>query len=552
MGNRADRVGKAGRDRTARTALPSVIPAKAEFPMAGLRQVAWHCLVAAGILLLSTPPLHAQVSRDSILQRIWTVGMDSSLAEPLGRALFDSLGPRLTGSPGLRAANDWLVKTYTSWGITARNERYGTWRGWRRGTTHIDLVAPRTRSLEGTMLGWSPGTGDRDVTAGTVILPHFKDSTEFVAWLPQARGKYVLVAPGQPTCRPTDDWTANATPESARRMDSLRQALTAEWRARIEATGYSLALGTGSLGLRLEQAGIAGIVTSRPTNGWGTFQVFETYDTIAPAVALSCEDYGLVYRLTEDNRHPQLRMNLEAELLGEQPVANTIATIPGSKRKNEYVILSAHLDAWDAASGANDNGAGTLIMMEAMRILKRVLPHPQRTILAGHWTGEEQGLVGSRAFSEDHPEVVKGLQFMFNHDLGTGRVNRIHGAGLPDAAAHLEQWLSRLPAVFQEQVKFEGTGQPSGGSSDHAPFNCQGAPAMLLGSAGWDYGKYDGHTNRDSYDKVVYDDIRSDAVLLAMLAYEASEDPAFISRERAPGTWPACQPAPRHTRPRLR
>jgi Zn-dependent M28 family amino/carboxypeptidase len=229
-----------------------------------------------------------------------------------------------------------------------------------------------------------------------------------------------------------------------------------------------------------------------------------------------------------------------------------MATPPGTGNNNQYYILSGIFVAWYGAAGANDNGAGTLIVMEAMRILKRVLPHPQRTILAGHWTGEEEGLVGSRAFSEDHPEVVKGLQFMFNHDLGTGRVNRIHGAGLPDAAAHLEQWLARLPPVFQEQVKFEGTGQPSGGSSDHAPFNCAGAPAMLLGSVGWDYGKYDGHTNRDSYDKVVYDDIRSDAVLLAMLAYLASEDPSRISRERAPGAWPACQAAPRHTRPRLR
>ncbi|MFZ0657419.1 MAG: TonB family protein, partial [Candidatus Binataceae bacterium] len=131
---------------------------------------------------------------DSVLKHIWALGEDSSQAEHLSSVLFDSIGPRLTGSPDLKRGNDWLVKTYESWGIDARNEQYGTWRGWRRGYSHIDLIAPRTRSLEGTMLGYSPGTGKRDLTAPTVILPRFADSTEFVKWLPSARGKLILVA----------------------------------------------------------------------------------------------------------------------------------------------------------------------------------------------------------------------------------------------------------------------------------------------------------------------------------------------------------------------
>src|SRR5678816_1525728 len=165
---------------------------------------------AAAALLLVAQPLTAQGSfatSNPVLQRIWTIGMDSSMTEPLARTLFDSLGPRLTGSPDQRRANDWLVKTYTSWGIQAKNEQYGTWRGWRRGYSHIDLISPRVRSLEGTMLAWSPGTGKKDLTAGTIILPKFKDSTEFVAWLPKAKGKFVLVAPGRQTCRPAADWS---------------------------------------------------------------------------------------------------------------------------------------------------------------------------------------------------------------------------------------------------------------------------------------------------------------------------------------------------------
>jgi hypothetical protein len=114
------------------------------------------------------------------------------------------------------------------------------------------------------------------------------------------------------------------------------------------------------------------------------------------------------------------------QLLGEQPVYNVVATLPGAKA-NEYALLSAHFDSWDGPSGATDNATGTITMLEAMRILKQVLPHPQRTIVAGHWTGEEEGEVGSKAFSEDHPE--KGLQGVFNQDNGTGRVMRVGAAG---------------------------------------------------------------------------------------------------------------------------
>ena len=163
---------------------------------------------------------------------------------------------------------------------------------------------------------------------------------------------------------------------------------------------------------------------------------------------------GHVYRLTEDGRNPQVRMNLDADLLGEQPVFNTIATLPGSSKKDEYVMLSAHFDSWDGSSGATDNGTGTLTMMEAMRILKLVYPHPKRTILVGHWSSEEEGLVGSRAFTEDHPEVVQGLQVLLNQDNGTGRIVRASGGGLPDAAAHLQKWIDTMKAALP--IEHEG------------------------------------------------------------------------------------------------
>ncbi|HEX5439013.1 MAG TPA: M20/M25/M40 family metallo-hydrolase, partial [Gemmatimonadaceae bacterium] len=393
-------------------------------------------LIAASALLVAAPLRTAAAqtfpTTDPVIQRIWDMGMDSSHTKQLAEQLFDSIGPRLTGTPEQKAGNDWLVATYKSWGIDAHNEQYGTWRGWRRGYSHIDLVAPRVRSLEGQMLGYSPGTGKKDLTRTTIILPRFADSTEFVKWLPNAKDKFILVSAPQPTCRPSEDWATNATPDSRERMDSLRAAINREWGGRnVRGTGYSLALGTGELGLRLEEAGVAGIITSRPTDSWGTMRVFETYDKKAPAIALSCEDYGLVFRLTKNHQHPMVTMNLDAQLLGERPVYNTIAEIKGTEHPDQYVMLSAHFDSWDGSSGATDNGTGTLTMLEAMRILKQVYPHPKRTILVGHWSGEEEGEVGSKAFTEDHPEVLKGLQALFNQDNGTGRIVRINGGGLP-------------------------------------------------------------------------------------------------------------------------
>jgi carboxypeptidase Q len=549
-------------------------------------------IIATALVLAPRQASLAQTfpTDDPIIKRIWAVGMDSSQTMHLAQVLFDSIGPRLTGTPDQKRGNDWLVQTYKSFGIDARNEQYGTWRGWRRGHSHIDLVAPRLRSLEGMMVGYSPGTGGKDLTATPIILPRFNDSTEFVKWLPTARGKLVLVSAPMPTCRPPEDWAQNATPESKERMDSLAASIQREWGGRnVRGTGYSLALGGGELGKRLEEGGVAGLITSRPkldfqrgAGGWGTIEIFETYNTHAPTIAVSCEDYGLVYRLTENNQGPKLRLNLDAELLGEQPVYNTVAMIKGREKPNEYVMLSAHFDSWDGSSGATDNGTGTLTMLEAMRILEKVYPNPKRTILVGHWSGEEEGEVGSKAFTEDHPEVLKGLQALFNQDNGTGRIVRVGGGGLPNAAEHIQQWLDKIPTEWKAQINFAGAGRPAGGGSDDFSFACYGLPAFGLGALPWDYNVYTWHTNRDTYDKVVFDDLKSNATLTAMLAYLASEDPTLITRERVdlaalaqqaqsqpappnaagrgagrggrgfPTTWPQCVKAPRSTDPRLK
>ncbi|HEY3287982.1 MAG TPA: M20/M25/M40 family metallo-hydrolase [Gemmatimonadaceae bacterium] len=532
-------------------------------------------LIAA--LVASAASLRAQgaPTADAAIQRIWTLGMDSSQAPRLAQVLLDSLGPRLLGSPDMAAAEAWAMNTLGSWGIEANRENFGTWRGWRRGYSHIDLIAPRVRTLEGMMLGFSPGTKGKDKIAETIILPHFADSTEFVKWLPAVKGKLVLVSAPFASCRPTEDIVKNGLPATIARDSAWRADNAKEWGGRnVRGTGLSLALGGGELAVRLEEAGAAGVISSRPTNSRGGLALFETYTEKVPTVALSCEDYGLVFRLTDNDQHPKIRLNLESELLGEQPISNIIGRIPGTTKPEEYIVLSAHFDSWDGGSGATDNGTGSVMMLEAMRILKQVLPKPQRTILIGLWAGEEEGLVGSGAFAEDHPEVLKGLQGVFNQDGGTGRVTRLNAGGLPNAGVHLAGWLKQLKPEMQGMIPFDGSaGRPSMGGTDDASFACHGVPAFGMGGASWDYGVVTWHTTRDTFDKVVLDDLKHNATLVASLAYLASEDPSFITREKvdlntlpaggppgaparagaqAPRTWPTCTPVPRSTKPRLK
>jgi Zn-dependent M28 family amino/carboxypeptidase len=168
-----------------------------------------------------------------------------------------------------------------------------------------------------------------------------------------------------------------------------------------------------------------------------------------------------------------------------------------------------------------------------MRILKKIYPNPKRTILVGHWGSEEQGLNGSRAFVEDHPEIIKNIQAVFNQDNGTGRVVNISGQGFLNSYDYIGRWLFAVPDEIRNQIQTNFPGYPSGGGSDFASFVAAGVPAFSLSSNSWAYGIYTWHTNRDTYDKIVFDDVRNNAILTAILAYMASEDPQISSRVKS-------------------
>ena len=467
--------------------------------------------------------------KDPLVEAVIKEATENSQLEKLAHELMDGIGPRLVGSPKMMEAHEWAVKKYAGWGITARNEKWGEWRGWERGVSHIDMVAPWVKSLEGTQLAWCPSTNGKTVTAEVVILPDFADSLAFQKWLPSVKGKMVMISMMQPTGRPDYNWEEFGTTASFEKMKKERTAQTDAWTERIKKTGKT----NLTLPVALEKAGAVGIVTSNWSRGFGVNKIFQARTKKIPTVDIALEDYGLLYRLTESGKAPKISVRTDSKEKGVVPTFNTLAEIKGTEKPDEYVMLSAHFDSWDGGTGATDNGTGTLTMMEAMRILKLVYPNPKRTILVGHWSSEEQGLNGSRAFVEDHPEIVNNLQVLFNQDNGTGRITSITGQGFLHAYEYLSRWLSKVPSEYKEKLETTFPGNPAGGGSDNASFVAVGAPGISLSSLSWSYGNYTWHTNRDTYDKIVFDDVRNNAIVTAILVIQACEDPNKTSRDKS-------------------
>lgn len=537
----------------------------------------WLALPALmlGMALATPTAADAQtfLTDDPVIRQIWAEGMEveNSMAYDFAQALMDSIGPRLTGTPQYEAAGDWIMSQYRSWGVDVEKQQYGTWRGWERGITHIDLVEPRVRTLRGMLLAWSGGT-DGPVEADVVALPDFGSAAEFEAWLPEAEGKFVSISFPEPTCRAPESWEERATPASYQRMQAERSASEQAWGRSLL---LALGLTSGSVGgaedqiaQRLEAAGAAGVFRANWSDGWGADKIFDSSTTDMPSVHLDCEDYGLVTRLAQNGQAPRVRLDADAEWLGEVPAFNVVATIPGAELPDEYVLLGAHLDSWDGGSGATDNGTGTVMMLEAARILSEVYPNPRRTIVIGHWGAEEQGLIGSNAFQADNPDVMDGLQSAFNQDNGTWRIDYIRMMGFTGAGEHFARWFSAIPSEITQHIELDIPGLPESGGSDHMSFLCVPAPSFRFQSNYPDYRQYTWHTGIDTFDKIVFDDLRNNATLAAMVAYMASEDPERVPRDMielpetrpdgpsrvsrrtqnagAVGEWPSCR-APRRS-----
>jgi len=503
-------------------------------------------LLSMGLMLLLGGNVQAQ---DEVINKIIQEETENSQLKQIGHELMDVIGPRLVGSPQMEKAHDWAVEKYASWGIEARNEQWGEWRGWERGITHIDMVAPWTKSLAGQQLAWSPASPQDGAQGEVIVLPDLSDSVAFTKWLPSVKGKYVMISAPQVTGRPDYNWEEWATEASFAKMKADRDASNTTWNERLQKTGK----GRRELPIALEEAGALGVITSYWSQGFGANKIFSAYTKKVPTVDLSLEDYGLLFRLAESGQKPMINLNAQSKENGMVPTFNTIAEIKGTEKPDEYVMLSAHFDSWDGGTGATDNGTGTIMMMEVMRVLKEVYPNPKRTILVGHWGSEEQGLNGSRAFVEDHPEMMPKIQALFNQDNGTGRIANISGQGFINSYEYLGRWMANVPQEITKDIQTSFPGNPGGGGSDYASFVAAGVPAFSLSSLSWSYFNYTWHTNLDTYDKIIFDDVQNNVIMAAIMVYMASEEDEMVSREvrvpigrdGQPTEWPAMRPPTR-------
>ncbi|HTO16068.1 MAG TPA: M20/M25/M40 family metallo-hydrolase [Edaphocola sp.] len=463
-----------------------------------------------------------------MFEAIYNEGIKDKNLESIAHQLIDVIGPRLVGSPQMQMANAFVVKQYQNWNITAYNEQWGEWRSWQRGFSHIDMIYPRNSTLEATQSAWCPHL-KRPIEAEVILIPDAVDSLTFDRMLPLLKGKIVMISPVDFSGRPTQSWEIFQSKEKADSVAQLRMKIKQDWAKRIRNTGFNMR----TLPVKLENAGAVGIITSNWPEGWGTTRVFAAYTKRIPSIEMGMEDYSLLARFLENGINPKVKINTTSKWGGNVPVYNTMASIKGREKPDEIVLLSAHLDSWDGGTGATDNGTGTLTMMEAMRILKQVYPNPKRTIMVGHWGSEEQGLNGSRSFTEDHPELLDKISVVFNQDNGTGSINNIATQGFINAYSFFDKWLSLLPEALKGDYKMEYPGYPNVGGSDNFAFIPLGIPAFYLASTkDWNYRTYTWHTQRDTYDKIIFDELRENAIKVAMLVYLACEEPEMISREK--------------------
>ncbi|HZM95419.1 MAG TPA: M28 family peptidase [Vicinamibacterales bacterium] len=514
-------------------------------------------------------------------QIFWKIRQEGTNNSQILRTLHmltDVYGPRLTGSPNLKAAGEWAIQQMQSWGM--KNGHLEPWDfgrpGWTNERLAAYIVSPVKDTLVGEVLAWTPGTnGPVRGQAVQITLPRQPTREELAAHLEalkeSIKGKIVLV--NAPVRVPV---TFNPSPLRREDSDVITQMSTppAAQAGRGGGPPQQGQPGTpprrpltgGELEEQLNAFLVASSVLVRITDAGrdhGQIRAFNnrTFDETKapPIVVMRNEDYGRIWRLLDDKRSVELEFDIVNRSYPEGRTSyNVIAEIPGSDKADEVVMLGGHLDSWHAATGSTDNAIGCSVMMEAARILATMGIAPRRTIRVALWSGEEQGLLGSQAyirqhfgsFEEQKPEFAK-LAAYFNIDSGTGRARGMTIFGPPEAATILREATSSFADLGFLGVTTTRSRQAA--STDAFSFAAAGLPGVNALQDPIEYQSYTWHTNLDTYERVVEDDVKKSAIVIAAAVYHVAmrDDllPRFTADQmpRRPGA-PAAQPAATSTR----
>ena len=501
-------------------------------------------LAIVTMLVVATPFAQSQqerIDRD-VYWKIRAEAVERSQILNTLHVLTDVYGPRLTGSPNLKAASEWVVKRTTEWGL--KNAHLEPWDfgrpGWLNERTSAFLIAPVKDSLVVEALAWTPGTNG--VVTGSVVQvdPPSRVTKEqldayFQSNSAKVKGKIVLA--GAPTKVPV-----TILPSARRRDDAdVRNTFgndgptTGGPPAGIPTTttpSDPKLLPATQVAEQFDQFLVASGAAARINDAGrdhGQIRAFNnrTFDVTkaVPTLVMRNEDYGRISRLLADGSDVQLELNIVNRSYPEGKTQyNVIAEIPGTDRAQEVVMLGGHLDSWHAATGATDNAIGCSVMMEAIRILQAVGVKPRRTIRLALWSGEEQGLLGSQAYVKEHygtfenpkPEYANFAGY-FNIDSGTGRARGLTVFGPPQAASILRQAIA--PFADNGLLGATTTRSRRRGGSDHTSFNEAGLPGIGVGQDPIEYGTYTWHTNLDTYERIIESDAQQSAMAIAAAVY---------------------------------
>lgn len=502
-------------------------------------------LVPALIILLSANAFSQQEHVDStIFNRIKTAELQSSHVAQLAHYLTDVAGPRLTGSRGFMNAANWAVTTMKGWGMAnATLEPWGDFgKQWQLNDFDLLLRSPYTQPLRAYAQPWSTGTKGI-VKGGVVILSgrQASDSAYLARHTDEIAGKFIL------TVADTVNTAANFKPVATRYADTaLANLKDADMISPEMADMYRKYEGKIPVIERaIKNTGALGIISTSGVNvnGQVFVQWFDGYSIpdgqSVPHISMALEDANRLKRLTASGQKIELSLNLQSTTLKQNVKGyNVIAEIPGTdpKLKSEVVMLGGHLDSWDAATGATDNGAGCIVMMEAVRLLDSLHLKPKRTIRIALWSGEEQGLLGSYGYAKIHfmdpetfdvkPEQSK-VSVYFNLDNGTGKIRGIYAQNNEAAKSIFEQWFKPFNNMGASTVTLSNTG-----STDHLPFDWAGIPGFQFIQDPIDYDTQTHHTNIDDYDHLMMDDMKQAAIIVASFVYQASTRADMMPRKK--------------------
>lgn len=527
------------------------------------------CPFALSLVCVSV--VYSQAAQEKVdletITRIRYEGFHNSKVMELASGLMDSIGERLTGSPNMKRANDWTRDELTEFGLSnAHLEAWGPFgRGWANQYVNVRMTAPDITPLIAYAKAWTPGTNG--VVNGKCIRATIEDKKDFDKYRGKLAGMIVILGP-HADVKPITELPYE-------RLNDEALAKIGEYQIPGERPPFRMAeiMRRRQFMKDLNQffadeKVLAVIDHSRGTSGGGTvfvqsggsYKPGET--TTVPQLTMASEHWNRIARLLDQKKEVSLELNVANTFYDDDPMQyDTIAEIPGTDKKDEVVMLGAHLDSWHAGTGATDNGAGSIVMMEAVRILKALDIKPRRTIRIGLWSGEEEGLLGSQGYVEKHfgsrppmddpnmkgmptllrreagpvtvkPEQAK-ISAYFNVDNGTGKIRGVYLQENEAVTPIFEAWMKPFKDLGMTTLTMRNTG-----GTDHLSFDAVGIPGFQFVQDPIEYETRTHHSNMDVYDRLQPEDLKQISVIIASFVYDAAMRDQMLPRKPIEGPLP--------------